>query len=94
MIALSSKDAAMAPARRAALIAVCPALIVLAGCSPKPIPAAAGPARPPASKVAPAPPPAAPTPTRHAHMICRSSRDGRVVPCGTSDAMMVGIKDD
>jgi hypothetical protein len=25
-------------------------------------------------------------------MICRSSRDGRDVPCGTADAVMVGMK--
>lgn len=39
----------------------------------------------PAAKPAPAPAPMM-------KMICRSSRDGRDVPCGTADAVMVGMK--
>ncbi len=62
----------------------------LAACSPKPVPAP--PTAPPVA--APAPPIASPAPAHHAHMVCRSSRDGRPIACGTTDAVMVGIKED
>jgi hypothetical protein len=55
-------------------------------------PAAAIPPRdsgPPPVVPAPAPPPG-----RLAHMICRSSVDGRKVACGTPNAVMVGMKYD
>jgi hypothetical protein len=61
-------------------------LVFLAGCGRAP----AG--RAPAA-AAPPPTAAAPAPAKHYTMVCRNSRSGRKVECGTPNAVMVGMKE-
>ncbi len=62
------------------------ALGLVWACSP------ASPSAPAQGRVQAAAPAAGRAPAPMMKMICRSSQDGRDVPCGTADAVMVGMK--
>jgi hypothetical protein len=74
------------PSRPFALAVFAGSLTALCGCSQRQTPP---PAQATTPVAAPAPPPPAAKPMK---MVCRSSRTGQNVACGTTDAVMVGMK--
>jgi hypothetical protein len=74
------------PVRAFTLVVIAGSLAALCACSPAKTPPPAQ-ASVPAAATAP-PPPAA----RPMKMVCRSSQTGLDVPCGSANAVMVGMK--
>jgi len=71
------------------------AFVSLWACSPAPRSnGAQSTASPAPAPQAAAPRPAMPVPTKRYKMVCRNSQSGRPAPCGTPNAVMVGIKQD